>query len=133
MVLEKVSAIYRCPLCIGYYIKGNYRGQKAWCKGLKYNNKTRYNFHSDNHFHLGIIHKGCLQFGIIGTSPTPVQVCPHLVDHPPSPTPNPLPLSVWTQGCIIWNIVTCERFTQKKTDHSDTGCTHLCVPIRQFG
>lgn len=29
MVLEKVSVIYRCPLCIGYYIKGNYRGQKA--------------------------------------------------------------------------------------------------------
>ena len=48
----------------------------------------------------------------LGPPPT-VQVCPHLVDHLPSPCP------CGHKTGIIWNIATCERFTLKgKKMHS---------------
>ena len=57
-------------------------------------------------------------------SPPPVKACPYLVDHLPPLHPCPCR----HKAGIIWNIATYEQFTLKgkKTDYSDTGCTHVC-------
>ena len=57
----------------------------------------------------------------LGSPLPPVQVCPHSVDHPPSPPPPPLTAPPLPSPCpcghkagIIWNIATCEQFILKE-------------------
>ena len=73
---------------------------------------------------LGVIHKGFLhKFGTFWDPRPPVQTCPHLLD----PLLLPLPLFVQTLALFeTLQLVNNSHWRVKKTDHSDTGCTHVC-------
>ena len=78
---------------------------------------------------LGLIHKGCLhKFGNFWDPPSP---CPGLstLGWPPRP---PAPEDARLALFETLQLVNKSHWRVKKTGHSDTGCTHMCVPITQF-
>ena len=72
----------------------------------------------------GVIHKGCPhKVWNFWDPPLPVHI---LLTTPPVRADTRLALFETMQ------LVNNSHWRVKKTDHSDTGCTHMCDPIRQF-